>query len=70
MGGNFSQGPESIHTIIFPLCMFCALSLSSISPILCDSMDCSSEGSFAHGDSPGKNTGVGCPAFVHGIFLI
>ena len=25
-------------------------------------------GSSVHGDSPGKNTGVGCPALLHGIF--
>ena len=24
-------------------------------------MDCSLPGSCVHGDSPGKNTGVGCP---------
>ena len=27
---------------------------------LCDPMDCSLPGSSVHGDSPGKNTGVGC----------
>ena len=27
---------------------------------LCDPMDCSPPGSSVHGDSPGKNTGVGC----------
>ena len=29
---------------------------------LCDPMNCSSPGSSVHGDSPGKNTGVGCCA--------
>ena len=38
-------------------------------PILCDHMDCSSPGSPFHGDSPGKNTGVGCHALLEGIFL-
>ena len=28
-------------------------------PTLCDPMDCSPPGSFIHGHSPGKNTGVG-----------
>ena len=28
--------------------------------ILCDPMDYSPPGSSVHGDSPGKNTGVGC----------
>ena len=36
---------------------------------LCNPMDCSPPGSFAHGDSPGKNTGVGCHAILWGIFL-
>ena len=31
-------------------------------PILCDPMDCSPPGSSVHGDSPGKNAGVGCHA--------
>ena len=37
-------------------------------PTLCDSTDCSSPGSSFHGDSPGKNTGVGCHALLQGIF--
>ena len=37
-------------------------------PILCDPMDCSPPGSFVHGDSPGKNTGVGCQVLLQGIF--
>ena len=35
---------------------------------LCDPMDCSPPGSTVHGDSPGKNTGVGCHALLQGIF--
>ena len=35
---------------------------------LCDSLDCSLLGSSLHGDSPGKNTGVGCHALLQGIF--
>ena len=35
---------------------------------LCDPMDCSPPDSSAHGDSPGKHTGVGCHAFLQGIF--
>ena len=31
-------------------------------------MDCSPLGSPVHGDSPGKNTGVGCYALLLGIF--
>ena len=36
--------------------------------ILCDPVDCSPPGSSVHGDSPGKNTGVGCHALFQEIF--
>ena len=35
---------------------------------LCHPMDCSPKGSCVHGDSPGKNTRVGCHALHQGIF--
>ena len=35
---------------------------------LCNPMDCSPPGPSVHGDSPGKNTGVGCHALLQGIF--
>ena len=35
---------------------------------LCNPMDCSLPGSTVHGDSPRKNTGVGCHALLQGIF--
>ncbi|CAN0153961.1 unnamed protein product [Rangifer tarandus platyrhynchus] len=35
---------------------------------LCDPMDCSLPGSSVHGDSPGKNTGVGSHTLLQGIF--
>ena len=31
-------------------------------------MDCSPPGASVHGDSPGKNTGVGCHTLLQGIF--
>ena len=34
---------------------------------LCDPMDYRPQGFFVHGDSPGKNTGVGCHALLQGI---
>ena len=37
-------------------------------PTLCDPMDCSLPGAFVHGDSPGKNAGVGSHALLQGIF--
>ena len=38
-------------------------------PSLCDPMDCSPTGTSVHGDSPSHSTGVGCHAFLQGIFL-
>ena len=37
-------------------------------PTLCDPMDGGPPGSSVHGDSPGKNTGVGCHALLQGVF--
>ena len=41
--------------------------VTQLCPTLCDPMDCSPPGSFVQGDSPGKNTGVGCHALLRGI---
>ena len=41
-------------------------SVAELCSTLCDPMDCGPPGSS--GDSPGKNTGVGCHAFLQGIF--
>ena len=38
-------------------------------PTLCNPMDYSLPGSSVRGDSPGKNTGVGCHALLQEIFL-
>ena len=35
---------------------------------ICNPVDYSPPGSSVHGDSPGKNTGVGCHALLQGIF--
>ena len=35
---------------------------------VCDPMDCSLPSSSVHGDSPGKNTGVGCHLLLQGTF--
>ena len=42
-------------------------SVTQSCPTLCDPVDCSLPGSSVHGDSPGKNTGVGCHALLQGI---
>ena len=44
--------PQSLS----PLCLF-----AQSCPTLCDPMDCSLPGFSVHGDSPGKDTGVGLP---------
>ena len=46
--------------------VLCLVTQSCLS--LCDPMDCSPPGSSVYGDSPGKNTGVGCHALLQGIF--
>ena len=52
---------------VVPMCdVLCLIAQSC--PILFDPMDCSPPGSSFHGDSPGKNTGVGCHALLQGIF--
>ena len=47
---------------------FALCSIVQSCPTLFDSMDCSLPGSSVHGDSPGKNIGVGCHALLQGIF--
>ena len=42
--------------------------IAQLCPTLCHPVDCSPPGSSVHEDSPGKNTGVGCHALLHGIF--
>ena len=50
------------HCAILYVCVVLCLVAQSC-PALCNPMDCS------HGDSPGKNTGVGSHALLQGIFL-
>ena len=57
----FITNPKIILITIFGfyiVCMCCAV-LCWVAQS-CDAMDCSPPGSSAHGDSPGKNPGVGC----------
>ena len=42
--------------------------VSQLCPTLFDPMDYSLPGSSIHGNSPGKNTGVGCHLLLQGIF--
>ena len=59
---------SGLPVFLSSLVLSCAKSLQSCLT-LCDSMDCSPPGSSVHGDSLGKNTGVGCQALLQGIFL-
>ena len=45
----------------------CLISQSCLT--LCNPMDCSLPSTSVHGDSPGKNTSVGCHALLQGTFL-
>ena len=47
-----------------------SLSVARSYPTLCNPMDCSPAGSSIHGNSPSKNTGMGCHALLQGIFPI
>ena len=54
---------EALKGICAVLCL-----VAQSCPTLCDPVDCSPPGSSVLGDSPGKNTGVGCHALLQGIF--
>ena len=64
---NLDTFQEMNHVlfILYP-CAVCLVTQLCLT--LCDAMDCSPPGSSVHGDSPGKNTGVDCHAFLQGIF--
>ena len=49
-------------TYVYVLCL-----VTQLCPTLPSPMDYSLPGSSVHGDSPGKNTGVGCLALLQGI---
>ena len=48
--------------------LVCVRLVTQECPTLCDPLDCSPPGTFVHGDSLGKNTGVDCHALLQGIF--
>ena len=57
-------GMNRLHFKLKPnvLCL-----VTQLCPTHCNPMDCSLPGSSVHGDSPGKNIGVGCHALLQGI---
>ena len=54
------------HKISIKCDVLCLVTQSCLT--LCKSMDCGPPYSSVHGDSPGKNTGMGCHAFLQEIF--
>ena len=54
--------------MILDMLIVCVCLVAQLCPTPCDPMDCSPPGSSVHGDSPGKNAGVGCHALLQGIF--
>ena len=71
MSGLLQPEASTAHTPLTPTgtVRVRARSVTRSCPSLCNPMDCSPPGSSVHGDSPGKNTGVGCYALLQGIFL-
>ena len=59
------KGNNRIQKSVRPT-VLCLVAQSCLT--LCDPMDCSPPGSSVQGNSPGKNTRVGCHALLQGIF--
>ena len=64
--GNFATLSKIISVDYIYLC--CAVLSCSVVSTVFDPMECSPPGYSVHGDSPGRNTGVGCHALLQGIF--
>ena len=66
------SGTDMYLTCIY-MCVCVCVCVCVLAAQLCltlfNPMDCSPSGSSLHGDSPGKNAGVGCHALLQGIFL-
>ena len=65
---HFLSSSDTLHSSVNPIGFTSNMCLVAQCPTLCNPMDCSPPGSSVHGDSPGKNTGVGCHALLQGIF--
>ena len=63
------SGTDMYLTCIYMCVCVCVCVLAAqLCLTLFNPMDCSPSGSSLHGDSPGKNAGVGCHALLQGIF--
>ena len=49
--------PKFLHSVLCLVTQSC--------PTLCEPVDYSQPGSSVHGDSPGRNNGVGCHVLLH-----
>ena len=52
----------------FCMLLLCVCLIAQSCLTLCNIMNCNLPGSSVHGDSPGKNTGVGCLALLEVVF--
>ena len=68
-GDQMTWEAVSKDEILKDVCM-CICFVAQSCATLCNPMDCRLPGSSVHGDSPGKNTEVGCHALLQGIFPI
>ena len=65
--GCFQESsPE--YSLCYLTMLACACAIAQPCPTLCSPTDCGQPGSSVHGIFPGKNTGVGCPLLLQGIF--
>ena len=62
-----NQAPPEGKSFLYHFSACAVLSLSVVLT-LCDPMDYCPPGTSVHGDSPGKNTGVGCHTLLQEIF--
>ena len=61
VSGVILRGNDDIPALV--LCL-----VAQLCPTLCNAMDCNLPGSSVNGDSPGKNTELGCHILLHRIF--
>ena len=65
---HFLSSSDTLHSSVNPIGFTSNKCLVAQCPTFCKPTDYSPPGSSVHGDSPGKNTGVGCHALLQGIF--
>ena len=71
MEDNFWVLPVALHLLShlrLRILLCCAVLSHLVMPDSLRPHELSPPGSFVHGDSPGKNTGVGCHGLLQGIF--